>query len=55
MACIERVLIGGEPKKRDIKEGESLKRGVTLVIKSISIERRDTYKCAKNFRKTLRE
>ena len=45
MACIVRVLIKGEPRKRDIKEGKSLKGGMTLVKKSLIIVRkRDTYK-----------
>ena len=39
------VLVGEEPRKRDIKEGKSLMGGVTLVTKSVTIViRRGTYK-----------
>lgn len=39
MACIVRVQIEGELKKRDIKEGENLKGGVILLTKSVIIVR----------------
>ena len=45
MACLVKVLIGVEPRTRDIKEGESLKGRVTIVTKSVIIVRiRGTYK-----------
>ena len=41
MACLVRVLIGGELRTRDIKEGEILMGGVTLVTKSVTIGRNE--------------
>ena len=45
MACLVRVLIRGELRTRDNKEGESLMGRVTLVTKSVTmVRRRGTYK-----------